>query len=162
MNRHHSQKGGAIRLPYRWYNNQVHAFQSCDSQCPKIHYYGKKQKGGAIRMPYRWFNQNATPFQPCANCMKYINTGHGCANCMKMGQGGGAYDYYNDFGNPGCHGYNSCNMTYPGNLGEKQKQKGGNPIQAPLYVFTGGQPLTQSYPMYEGPVFDRVGRDYFW
>ena len=168
--KHYSQKGGAIRLPNRFYNPDAKPFDPC---CP-VH--GNKQQGGGIRMPYRYFHPDAKPFTPCAGgchsqsgggcpcgCENGCHCDSGCTNCKCDPTGHDPYAiYYNDFRrHEGMHAYNSSNMT-----GGSYRQRGGNPTAAPLHVFTEGEPLKYNFSMNEnfsgGPVFDTVRPTKFW
>lgn len=145
------QKGGG-NMPNRFYNPESMPFKPCECKnCPKKE---NQQGGGAL--PLRYFNPEADAF----SCMNTCKQTGGCAG----GCGLPGAVYYGEFRrHEGMHAYNSCNMT---DGAASYNQSGGNPIQAPLYFLTDGQPLAYNFNMTDNfsgsPVFDKVGRNAFW
>lgn len=162
MSEYYFQTGGG-NMPYNFYHPSSPAFRPCDGcnvetpftcggqmNTQNVKIVTKKQTGGDP-LPYRWFNPNSKPFEPCSGC----NVGfddfpinkEGCpclensnpiiANCVRCGS------KFNQMG------------------GKTKKQTGGNPVGAPMFVFTHGtEPFKYNYEFNQmnggTPVFAKV------
>jgi len=136
-----NQKGGAVRMPARYFDNKnLFSGPNCQSCTPQQTGGGcgcmrkfwtdqSKQEGGSVRMPARYFNDTNLFQGP--NC-----------NCEKQGI---------------SHLYQPCECA-------RKNQKGGNATGAPFHAWTQGAPLNFHKPFQagEGPVFDPLTPDPNW